>query len=359
MGILRATLALLAVVAVSGPVQPGWAADGLVDVVVSLKKADLRPGMGEVNRARAAGVAARHGVAPAFTYGIVLAGFAGSVPPARLEMLKNDPDVESVSIDEPMYAIGKPASQGGSANAGQVVPWGVERIGATASLGSKGAGVDVYILDTGIDADHPDIQGNLGNGAYVYKCTGRSCKAPWDDNHGHGTHVAGTVAAIDNGRDVVGVAPLATLHAVKVLSGSGSGTISGIIAGIDWVAGEAQAKGTAVVANMSLGGSGSRTGTCSSGGYAGTDNFHRAICNAKNKGVVFAVAAGNSGVDAELATPAAYDDAVITVSATTSTDDWPYWSNWGNNAGVGNNSAPVAIAAPGVSVLSTKKGGGT
>ncbi len=92
-----------------------------------------------------------------------------------------------------------------------------------------------------------------------------------------------------------------------------------------------------------------------------TDNFHRAICNAKNKGVIFAVAAGNDGGDATRATPAAYDDAVITVSATNIGDDWASFSNWGNGTAdwTIHQSAPVAIAAPGVNVVSTQNGGGT
>lgn len=153
----------------------------------------------------------------------------------------------------------------------------------------------------------------------------------------------------------------ATLHAVKVLNAAGSGSNSGVIAGIDWVAGEAKRLGVPVVANMSLGGDGNKTGTCTASGFSGSDAFHRAICSAKNAGVLFAVAAGNDGADAATSTPAAYDDAVITVSATASGDDWPDWSNWGNDAGgwMGTSSAPVAIAAPGVDVLSLRKGGGT
>ena len=109
------------------------------------------------------------------------------------------------------------------------------------------------------------------------------------------------------------------------------------------------------------GGGGSKTGTCTSNGFIGNDNFHRAICNAKNQGVIFAVAAGNDGENANQATPAAYDDAVITVSATNVNNDWASFSNWGNAAAdwTIHQSAPVAIAAPGVNVLSTQNGGGT
>ena len=335
--------------------QEGAAEEKVVDVIVSLKGA-INPRNSGHNNARAVEVAARHGVSPKFLYGTALVGFAGQIPEHRLARLQQDADVESVTFDAPVYAIGKPSGGGGTTV--QTVPWGVQRIGARSAF-NKGTGVDVYVLDTGIDSDHKDLQPHVGNGYAVVACTGRSCVAPWDDDHGHGTHVSGTIGAIDNGIDVVGVAPEATLHAVKVLNKQGSGTISGIISGINWVAGEALARGKAAVANMSLGGAGSKTGTCTSSGYSGTDNFHRAICNARNQGVVFAVAAGNEGADAQNSTPAAYDDTVITVSATTSGDDWPTWSNWGDNPGSFNVSAPVTIAAPGVNILSTRKGGGT
>jgi len=295
--------------------QAGAAEEKVVDVIVSLK-GGINPRHSGHNNARAAEVAARHGMSPKFLYGTALAGFAGQIPEKRLARLQQDADVESVSFDAPVYAIGKPSGGGGTTV--QTVPWGVQRIGARSAF-NKGTGVDVYVLDTGIDSDHKDLQPHVGNGYAVVACTGK-CVAPWDDDHGHGTHVSGTIGAVDNGSDVVGVAPEATLHAVKVLNRQGSGTISGIISGINWVAGEALARGTAAVANMSLGGTGSKTGTCTSSGYSGTDNFHRAICNARNQGVVFAVAAGNEGVDAQNSTPAAYNDAVITVSATTSAE---------------------------------------
>jgi subtilisin len=102
-------------------------------------------------------------------------------------------------------------------------------------------------------------------------------------------------------------------------------------------------------------------GSCSPTGFTGSDAFHEALCNAKNAGVVFAVAAGNSGIDTENTVPGAYHDAVISVSATDATDNWPSWSNWGDDSSgwSDNQSAPVAISAPGVTVLSTQMGGGT
>ena len=259
-------------------------------------------------------------------------------------------------IDDPACAF---AGDWGNA------PWGIERIGTGSNTGAAtGCGVDVYVIDTGIQVDHVNLA-VADKGFASERCRGGGCSAEWDDDHGHGTHVAGTVAALGkqivDGTTVVGVAPDVTLYSVKVLNRQGSGTRSGVIAGIDWVAGEASVSGAPAVANMSLGGSGSKTGTCTSDGFIGTDTYHEAICNASKEGVVFVVAAGNSGANAAGAVPAAYDDTVITVSATMKGDDWPSWSNWGNLEAqwTAATSAPVALAAPGVSILSTWINGGT
>ncbi|MEX0916451.1 MAG: S8 family serine peptidase [Wenzhouxiangellaceae bacterium] len=369
-----------ALIAASGAIAQGN--DRFVDVIVSLDvEHRLQPG--SANRAMAAEVARGHGVAANRTFGNVFSGFAARVPEARLNALRNDPLVASVSIDQPVWALQSCNSpntppceeedDGGGDDGGsnQTVPWGVSRIGADTN-GNTGAGTHVYIIDTGIDATHPDLQANLGNGfaASDAGCQDQtsgppgsrtSCDNIWDDDNGHGSHVAGTVGAIDNDAQVVGVAPGVTLHAVKVLDGGGGGTFSGIIEGVDWVAGEAASLGTAVVANMSLGGGGSKSGSCDNGSFSGDDNLHRALCNAAAAGVVFAVAAGNEGADASGSVPAAYDDTVISVSATNSSDDWPSWSNWGDASAswTANVSAPVAIAAPGVDVLSTWNDGGT
>ena len=251
----------------------------------------------------------------------------------------------------------------------QIVPWGITRLGAR-DIAGTGAGTHVYVLDTGIDGDHLDLRANMGAGYAVEPCKGQ-CTASWSDDHGHGTHVAGTVGAVDDLGGVVGVAPAVTLHAVKVLSRSGSGSLSGVIAGIDWVAGRVSASGRPAVANMSLGASGSKTGTCTATGFTGTGAFHKAMCDARRAGVLFAVAAGNDGVDAAATTPAAFDDAAMTVSATScdvvsnlcavGSDTWPWWSNYGDDAASWTSAAaaPVVVAAPGVNILSTRMGGGT
>ena len=356
-----------------GPGDPAGD-DRFLDVIVVLDSA-LAPGAHAANRATARRIARGLGVAARFSYGSALFGFAARIPEGRLQALENDPRVLYVDLDAPV-AIPVPRTtaprwctsdsthpacvgDGGGSGGGEVLPWGVDRIGADLNLGD-GTGVHVYVIDTGIDADHPDLQAHLGNGYAVTTCKGGGCTTTWDDDHSHGTHVAGTIGAIDNEIGVIGVAPGVTLHAVKVLGKNGSGTRSGVIAGIDWVTAQQVAlPGKPAVANMSLGGSGPKSGTCDAGGFTGSDAYHEAICNAAHAGVVFAVAAGNEGADAEFAVPAAFDDAAITVTATSEADNWPSWSNWGNGNTTDPNPAPVALAAPWVNVLSTGMGGGT
>jgi subtilisin len=354
-----------------GPaVPPGQAR--FLDVIVVLDPA-LAPGGHATNRAAARQVARGLGVAAQFSYGTALFGFAARIPEGRLRAFENDPRVLYVDLDTPV-AIPVPRAAApswctpesthpacggdGDSSSTEMVPWGVSRIGADPNV-STGKGVDVYVIDSGIDADHPDLEAHLGDGYAAIACRGGRCRTTWDDDHSHGTHVAGTIGAIDNDIAVIGVAPEVTLHAVKVLGKNGSGSRSGVIAGIDWVTQQAKGRGKPAVANMSLGGSGSKSGTCGPGGFTGDDAYHEAICNAAHAGVVFAVAAGNEGADAEFAVPAAYDDAVITVTATSEEDDWPEWSNWGNGTTTYLGPAPVSLAAPGVAVLSTGNDGGT
>jgi subtilisin len=308
-----------------------------------------------------------YAIASKYTYSHVFTGFSATVPSKVLAQLSQDQRVLSVSKDGRVHATKSTSNQAaacsflfGCQTSQQETPWGISRIGANTDE-NTGQGVHVYVIDTGIDSDHPDLASNVANGYSVEMCLGLGCSNNWDDDQGHGTHVAGTIGALDNNLDVIGVAPAVTLHAVKVLNAAGSGSNSGVIAGIDWVTQQAESLGVAVVANMSLGGDGSKTGTCTNDGFIGNDNFHRAICNAKNQGVIFAVAAGNDSADAYGSTPAAYDDAVITVSATDINDDWAGFSNWGNGSAnwTSHQSAPVAIAAPGANILSTKSGGGT
>jgi len=350
-----------------------------VDVIVSLN--DGGPASeASANRAEAANFANGFGVQADRVYGAALTGFSASVPEARLDALRDHPRVSSVTMNGRVSTMqgNCPHCGGdddddddndGGDDGDQSTPWGIERVGATDNT-NTGDGISVYVLDTGIDATHADLADNLGNGFASEPCedqTGgppgnrQSCETEWDDDQGHGTHVAGTVGAIDNDIDVVGVSPDVTLHSVKVLDGDGGGSFAGIIEGIDWVAEQVHASGETAIANMSLGGGGSMSGECTEDGFVGDDAMHEAICNATNVGVVFVVAAGNEGEDAGGSVPAAYDDSVITVSATDSSDDWTSWSNWGDDSAdwTSNVSAPVAIAAPGADIESTAMGGGT
>ena len=185
----------------------------------------------------------------------------------------------------------------------QVVPTGVARI-STISLTNTGAGVQVAVIDTGIDLSHPDLKANIAGGN---NCTS-SNTSDYADQNGHGTHVAGTIAALNNNQGVVGVAPGAKLWAVRVLDKSGSGTWSSVICGLDFVASHGPANGGPIsVANMSLGGSGASDNNC---GNSNNDPLHQAVCRVRNAGVTIVVAAGNNGTDTSGFVPAAYDDAV-------------------------------------------------
>jgi len=209
----------------------------------------------------------------------------------------------------------------------QVVPWGIERIGGAVD----GSGLHAWIIDSGIDLDHPDL--NVGFGANFVDI---GLEDSPDDANGHGTHVAGTVAAVDNKIDVVGASPNATVHPVRVLAKSGFGMTDWIVAGIDYVAANAVAGDCA---NMSLGGLGHQ------------ESIHDAILGAADLGIRFSLAAGNESADAEDYEPAHVQHAnVYTVSAIDSEDVFAEFSNWGE---------PVDFAAPGVAVLSTRMGGGT
>jgi subtilisin family serine protease len=193
-----------------------------------------------------------------------------------------------------------------------------------------GTGKTAWIIDTGIDLDHPDLNTSKNCHAYF---TGRTA----DDGNGHGTHVAGTIAAKNNGIDVVGVAANAYVCAVRVLGNSGSGTWEGVVNGVNYVASHG-ASGD--VANMSLGGTGANA------------TLEKAVSDAASRGIKFALAAGNEGEFAGDHTPSRVNGSnIYTISAINSSDCMPSWSNWGN--------PPVDYAAPGVSILSTRKGGGT
>ena len=252
-------------------------------------------------------------------------GFSAAIPEVRLDAVRADPRVMLVEKDGPVSLI-KPVesfARPGGGGGGQQTPWGITRVGGA----GDGTGKTARIIDTGIDLNHPDLNTSRNCHAYF---TGTSA----EDGNGHGTHVAGTIAAINNGIGVVGVAANAYVCAVRVLGASGSGSWASVTDGVNYVAGNG-ANGD--VANMSLGGSGSNA------------TLEKAITDAAAKGIRFAIAAGNDGANAANYTPSRVNAPnVYTISAIDSNDCMPSWSNWGN--------PPVDYAAPGVSVYSTYKG---
>jgi subtilisin family serine protease len=255
-------------------------------------------------------------------------GFTAAIPEARLSRIVGDPRVEIVEKD---YAVTlnlprETARPGGGGGATQTVPWGIARVGGA----GDGTGRTAWILDTGIDMGHADL--NTSRNCHTYFAG----SSP-DDGNGHGTHVAGTIAAKNNGQDVVGVAANAYVCSVRVLGNSGSGSYSGIISGVNYVAANGS---SGDVANMSLGGSGTNA------------TLEKAVQDAAQKGIKFALAAGNDGQNANNFTPSRVNGSnIYTISAIASNGCMASWSNYGN--------PPVDYAAPGVSILSTRKGGGT
>ncbi len=300
-------------------------------------------------------------------YRHVFNGFAAHLPTAALKGIRQHPSVVSVVQDQVVtltrLVINKPCATppckgdgggGGGEPSSQIVPTGITRSGAhlSSALAGNGQGsedVDVAIIDTGI-SNHSDL--TIAGG--INCSTGPASK--YNDGNGHGTHVAGTVAAKDNASGVVGMAPGARLWAVRVLNNAGSGSWGSIICGLDWVTANAD---VIEVANMSLGGSGSATG-CSDGG------LHEAVCATVAAGVTLVVAAGNESDNAANHVPAAYPE-VITVSALADFD--------GLGGGLGsvtcrsdeddtlanfsNFGADVDIIAPGVCIESTWNDGAT
>ena len=298
------------------------------------------------------------------TYRTALKGYSAKLTRAQVRGLRNDPQVASVEPNRIVHATDTLAGA-------EAVPTGIARMGAASSASAQAnpaSSAAVAVVDTGVDLDHPDL--NVASSGY--NCVSPAA-APNDDN-GHGTHVAGTIAATNSGSGVVGVAPGTRIVPVKVLDSNGDGTWEQIICGINWVAANAGSDGIAV-ANMSLGGLGS---SADNGPCGATSALHQAICNATapSVGVRFAVAAGNDGWPFPHSTlpdvPASYDE-VVTVTAYGDSDGlagaagaapscrsgeaddrYASFSNWSNNA----TDNAHTIAAPGVCINSTWFGAG-
>lgn len=238
---------------------------------------------------------------------------------AKVARIEDDVVVEALDLAE-VSGSKKP----GTSIPAQIMPWGIDRSDADQvwALGEAGNGARIGVIDTGISSTHPDLVGNIKGGVSEVSYT-----SYWNDDNGHGTHVAGIVAATNNSIGVVGGAPSADVYAIKVLNRNGSGYLSDVVNGIDWaIANDMQ------VINLSLG--------------ADTDvqSLHDAIIRAYKAGIVVVAAAGNTG--ASVSYPAAYPE-TIAVAATDVLDTAPYWSSQGPE---------VSLAAPGVSIYSTYKG---
>jgi subtilisin family serine protease len=343
--------ALAALTAVS--LLPALAAFTLATPATAAPAADVRTTyLVTVDRgvepATAASAAARSvGAEVSHVYRYALRGYAARLTPAAAARLARTAGVAAVVPDRPVSI------------AAQTIPTGIDRIDAEQSPTAAIDGadtrvdVDVAVIDTGIDLDHPDLN--------VYSAGARNCSSgrSADDGNGHGTHVAGTVGALDDAAGVVGVAPGARLWPVRVLSNSGSGSWSTVICGIDFVTANADA---IEVANMSLGGGGSDDGNC---GFSNGDLLHQAVCASVAAGITYVVAAGNSAANSSTAVPAAYDE-VITVSALADFNGRPGGGGAASCrsdvddtfADFSNYGADVDIIAPGVCILSTYRGGG-
>lgn len=267
-----------------------------------------------------------------FVYGTALQGFSVKIPPGQLKKLQDDPSVKYMEEDQVITLIqpdlkinAKPVKP----DPLQSTPWGIDRVNGGISYSGQNK---IWIIDTGIDLDHPDLNVDKVNGWNFIANTQTA-----DDDNGHGSHCAGIAAAVNNNIGVIGVAAGATVVPVKVLNRRGSGSYSTIIAGVDWVADNA-ASGD--VANMSLGGGISTT-------------LDAAVLNAstyEGKTIYFTLAAGNESDDANNHSPARVNGAnIYTISAMDSSDKWAYFSNYGT---------PVDYCEPGVNIYSTYKGGG-
>lgn len=279
-----------------------------------------------------------------FVYSEALEGFSAEIPADSLDDVRNNRQVAYVERDKVVTAFQIPSTQ--------TLPWGVQRIGADNSLTPPESpdnilvsisNVNVYIIDTGIDLVHPDLN--------VVDYVSKRRTGPVEDCDGHGTHVAGTLAAIDNDSGVVGVAPGAPLTSVKVLDCTGFGTTSEVVEGVDWVTADAQTPenaGVPAVANMSLGGARSKA-------------VNTAVRNSAASGVFYSLAAGNAGRSACKTSPAMtgrtwdgaswiHDNGILTTAATNQRNKETSWSNFGSC---------VDLWAPGAKIPSTWLAGGT
>ncbi|MCP3976453.1 MAG: S8 family serine peptidase, partial [bacterium] len=342
-GLLVFTMVVPAAADPLEPFEPAEATAEQTNWIVTLNEG-AQPG--QVSHALARGVGGKAG----FVFENVLGGFSFVGSSQAAAALRKNPHVSSVAPDQ-LFRL-------------QEVQNGVARISGDelhdlAGGTFRGAGIRVAVIDSGIDLDHPDLVANI-DAAAGYNCVTPGASA--DDDNSHGTHVAGIVGASLNGTGVVGVAPEASLVAVKAFDATGNATTAQVLCGINYVAGLA-ADGVPTVANMSFGEAGSDS-TCDDS--VTSDAIHEAICDLTDLGVIAVAAAGNNSGSAEQFIPAVFDE-VISVSALTDLDGVPgglggcllififcddefaYFSNYGPS---------VDVIAPGDPILSTVPGGG-
>lgn len=296
-----------------------------------------------------------HGFRAEHRYTSSLRGFSARLSARQRDALRSDPVVASIHEDRAVRLV-TPLARARRSD----VPTGVRRVGG----GAAAATVAVAVIDTGIDLRHPALNATTG----INCIAGKRRTSAAQDDHGHGTHVAGTIGA-RAGSGVAGVAPGTKLYAVKVLDARGAGSVAQVICGIDWVTANAKRLGIAV-ANLSFGAAGTSDRAC---GATNDDLLHEAVCRSTEAGVTYVVAAGNDGVDLSGAIPASYPE-VLTVTARSDSDgragarggnpecmvgerdDVPAtFSNFATRA----VDASHIVAAPGVCITSTWPGGRT
>ena len=331
-----------------GTVEPAAKADPTDRwIVVYRDDADVKAANG---RAKGRGIAMDR------KYAKALKGYAAKLTGRQLAQVQADPAVAFVAPDGIVRAQA------------QSTPRGVRRVDAVRNITAKIDGVDervnadVAIFDTGIDKNHPDL--NVVGG---YNCSSTT-RTAWGDGNGHGTHVAGTVGALDNGIGAVGVAPGVRLWAVRILGSDGAGLVSWYVCGMDWIAAQRDpvdpTKPLIEAVNMSVAKSGSDDRNC---GVTNKDAMHKAICRLVAAGVTVVAAAGNNSFNASRLIPASYNE-VITVSALADTDGAPgatggnacfSWGSYDRDdtfANFSNYGGDVDIMAPGKCIWSTLPG---
>jgi len=321
-----AVVAALPLVALAAPASAQKAGDKIPDSYICVFDASVTADRVPAAASRAAQASAgqvRH------VYKKALRGFSVRASAQGIaKMRENNPAIRYCEQDQIVTTVQgkKPGGGGGTTTQpAQTVPWGIARVRG----GAAGNFATAWVIDSGVQLNHPDLVVDSGRSRSFV-----SDSSPADAN-GHGTHVAGTIAAIDNSIGVIGVAPGATVVSVRVLDRRGSGSNSGVIAGVDYVAANGRAGD---VANMSLGGGVSTA-------------LDTAVINAAATGIRFTLAAGNSATSATTSSPArANGPNVYTVSSFVQGDSWSSFSNYGN--------PPVDFAEPGSAIRSTWIGSG-